>query len=86
MPGICRDNDTAGDDLIASQETVYADGEKVIVDGDSVKSHGRGSHRSATMIAASDNVFVEGKAVCNAGDLATCGHSATGSSTVEVGD
>jgi uncharacterized Zn-binding protein involved in type VI secretion len=39
-----------------------------------------------TMIAGSDNVFIGGIAVCNAGDLATCGHAASGSSTVSVGD
>lgn len=38
------------------------------------------------MIAGSNNVFVGGVAVCNAGDLATCGDAATGSSDVNVGD
>jgi uncharacterized Zn-binding protein involved in type VI secretion len=38
------------------------------------------------MIAGSDSVFIGGIAVCNAGDLATCGHAASGSSTVSVGD
>ena len=41
---------------------------------------------SATMIAGSNNVFVLGKAVVNAGDNATCGHSSSGSSDVNVGD
>ena len=84
MSGISRDNDSAGGDLIPSQSTVYANGEKVIVDGDSVAGHGDPPHAAPTMIAGSDNVFIEGTAVVSAGDLATCGHSATGSSTVFV--
>jgi len=86
MPGICRDNDTAVGDLIPSQSTVFANGEEVIVDGDAVVGHGVSPHDAATMIAGSNNVFVGGVAVCNAGDLATCGDAATGSSDVFVGD
>ena len=90
MPGISRDNDTAGGDLVPSQSTVFANGHLVIVDGDDVVSHAPcpvpASHCSATMIAGSNNVFIGGKAVVNAGDSATCGHTSTGSSTVNVGD
>lgn len=86
MPGISRDNDTAGGDLIASQSTVFANGQAVIVNGDRVAGHGSGAHSSPTITAASNNVFVEGKLVVNAGDSATCGHTATGSSDVIVGD
>jgi len=88
--GICRDNDSAGGDLIPSQSTVYANGEKVIVNGNSVAPHDPCPvvpiHCSATMIAGSKNVFIGGIAVCNAGDLATCGHAASGSSNVNVGN
>jgi hypothetical protein len=38
------------------------------------------------MIAGSKNVFIGGVAVCNAEDLATCGHAASGSDDVNVGD
>jgi len=86
MPGICRDNDTAVGDLIPSQSTVFANGEEVIVNGDAVAGHGLSPHAAPTMIAGSNNVFVGGVAVCNAGDLATCGDAATGSSDVNVGD
>jgi len=86
MPGITRDSDTAGGDIIASQSTVFANGQAVIVDGDAVAGHGRSPHDAPTMIAATNNVFVEGKAVVNAGDLATCGHAASGSGDVIVGD
>ena len=30
MPGVSRDNDTAGGDLIPSQTTVFANGEEII--------------------------------------------------------
>ena len=60
--------------------------EEVIVDGDDVAGHGPGEHGGPTMIAGSNAVFVGGIAVCNAGDLATCGDPATGSADVFVGD
>jgi uncharacterized Zn-binding protein involved in type VI secretion len=86
MPGICRDNDSAGGDLIPSQSSVFANNEKVIVNGDAVAGHGPGIHAGPTMIAGSNNVFVGSIAVCNAGDLATCGDPASGSGDVNVGD
>ena len=86
MPGISRNNDTADGDLIPSQTTVFANGELVIVDGDDVEGHGTGAHNSPTMIAGSNNVFIGGVAVVNAGDLATCSHASTGSANVNVGD
>ena len=85
MAGICRKDDTAGGALINTQGTVFANGLEVIVDGDPVASHGNSPHSNATMIAETDNVFIGGKAVCNAGDLATCGHAASGSGDVNVG-
>ena len=86
MPGVCRNIDIAGGLLIATQSTVKANGNNIIKNGDPVTGHGSGSHASPIMIAGSNNVFVGGVAVCNAGDLATCGHPATGSSNVNVGD
>jgi uncharacterized Zn-binding protein involved in type VI secretion len=87
MPGISRDNDSSGGDLIPSQSTVYANGEKVIVDGDGVAGHGVAPHIPQTIIAGSNNVYIGGKAVVNAGDgNSVCGHTASGSSNVFVGD
>ena len=87
MPGICRDGtDAAGGALIKSQTTVFANGDEVIVHDDNVTPHGDSPHDAPTMIAGSDSVFIGGIAVCNAGDLATCGHAASGSSNVTVGD
>ncbi len=90
MPGISRNStDSArGGALISSQSTVSANGQPVIVHGDSVTSHGDAPHAAATMIAShtsSDNVFIGGVAVCNAGDAATCGHYSSGSGNVFVG-
>ena len=86
MKGICRDNDTAGGDLIPTQDFVFVDGNLVIVDNDPVQGHGVGEHSGPTMIASTANVFINNIRVCKAGDLATCGHPATGSSTVLIGD
>ena len=86
MKGICRDNDTAGGDLIPTQDFVFVDGNLVIVDNDPVQGHGVGEHAGPTMIASTANVFINNIAVCNEGDSATCGHLATGSSNVFVGD
>ena len=86
MPGVSRDNDTAGGDLIPSQNDVFANGKAIIVDGNSVAGHGLPPHDSPTMQAGSNNVKVHNKDVVNAGDNATCGHSSSGSSDVNVGD
>jgi uncharacterized Zn-binding protein involved in type VI secretion len=88
MPGICRNGvDSAGAALIASQSKVKANGAAVVVHGDDVTGHAPPViHAAPTMIAGSNNVFIGGIAVCNAGDAATCGHTASGSSDVNVGD
>ena len=87
LKGICRDGvDAAGGVLIKTQYTVKENGEEVIVNQYPVTVHGTGVPAGPTMIAGSKNVFIGGIAVCNAEDLATCGHAASGSSTVNVGD
>ena len=89
MPGVCRVGvDVAGGTIIGVVQngTVFANGSLVSVDSDDVQGHAPGVHAGPVMIAGSKNVFINGIAVCNAGDLATCGHPATGSSNVFVGD
>ena len=86
MPGATRHGDTAGGAIISSQSTVKANSKNIIVHGDSVTPHGLNLHAAATMIAGSNNVFIGGIAVVNAGDAATCGHTSNGSSNVNVGD
>ena len=79
--------------VVSGQSTVYAGGQLVAVDGDP-NSHGDGA-----LIAATNNVFINGKMVVNVGDSAVpdslcipvggahCAPSATGGlSTVSVGD
>jgi uncharacterized Zn-binding protein involved in type VI secretion len=48
MPGVCRNNDTAGGDLIPSQGTVYVNNNLVIIDNNYVAAHGPGEHDGAT--------------------------------------
>jgi uncharacterized Zn-binding protein involved in type VI secretion len=87
MPGISRDNDKAGGDLVPSQNTVFANNQAVIINGDIVASHGRREHGQQTIIAANNQVYVANKLVANAGDKASsCGEAATGSDHVGVGD
>ena len=87
MTGVSRDNDTAGGDLVPSQTTVKVDGELVIVDGDTVASHGIAPHIQQTISAdLNTTVSIGGKNIVVAGDDADiCGELATGSSTVKIG-
>ena len=86
MPGVSRDIDTAGGDLIPTQSTVFANNEEVIIDNDPVAGHGSGAHAAPTMIAGSNNVFVNNIPVVNQGDKATCDHVSTASPNVNAGD
>ena len=88
MPGLVRTGlDTAGGLVNGSNQdgTVKCEGYEVAVHGATVASHGDSPHSSATLIASSNNVFINGKAVCVAGNLATCGHTVTGSSNSNGG-
>ncbi len=79
MPGISRDSDSSGGDLSPSQSTVFANGSKVIVNGDAVAGHGVAPHIPQTIVAGSNNVFIGGIAVVNAGDSnSVCGHPSSG--------
>jgi uncharacterized protein (TIGR02594 family) len=85
MPGVSRDNDTAGGDLIPSQSTVFANNEEVIIDNDDVAGHGPGEHAAPTIPASQNpSVYVENKLAVVQGDPATCGDPATGSSNVWI--
>ena len=87
MPGIARAGvDTAGGTIAGVLVAgVRANGSPIAVQGATVASHGRGGHGSAAMSGASGTVRAGGHFVCRAGDLATCGHVATGSGTVSAG-
>jgi uncharacterized Zn-binding protein involved in type VI secretion len=87
MPNVSIDSDTAGGDIIASASTVKFNDLAVVLDGDSVDPHSPGGeHNSATVPAGiNSTVKIEDKLVVVAGDVATCGHTATGSATVSIG-
>ena len=87
MPGISRNNDSAGGDLIPSQSTVYVNGELVIVDNDGVAGHGIYPHIPQTISATlQSTVKIGGKLIVIAGDPANiCGEPATGSDNVSIG-
>ena len=87
MPGIARaGTDTAGGTIAgAVVPGVRVNGSPVAVQGATVAPHGGGGHGSATMSGASGTVRAGGHFVCRAGDLATCGHVATGSGAVSAG-
>jgi len=87
MPGVSRDNDSAGGDLIPSQSTVYVNGELVIVNGDGVAGHGVPPHIPQTISATlQSSVKIGGKLIVIVGDPADiCGELATGSSNVSIG-
>ena len=72
--------------LLKQTQQKLSNGEAIIVDGNSVAGHGLPPHDSPTIVAGSNKVFVHGQKVVNAGDNATCGHSSSGSSDVNVGD
>lgn len=84
MPGIARVGvDTAGGTILGGgQSTVFVNGSLAAVIGDAVAAHGVLPHDSATMVEGSSTVFVNGIGVCRAGDAASCGDTATGSTTV----
>jgi len=81
MPGISRVNvDTAGGTITGpGASTVFVNGSKVSLLGDSVAPHGDSPHNNATMVESSNSVTAEGKGVVRQGDSASCGHTATGS-------
>ena len=84
MPQASIDTDTAVGDLIASAASTFFNGEKVVLDGDSVASHGSGSHGSAKVVAGTTDVFAEGKKIAKKDDSATCGDKLTGSADVYI--
>tara|TARA_A100001015_G_C14488672_1_gene518357 strand:- start:201 stop:467 length:267 start_codon:yes stop_codon:yes gene_type:complete len=83
MPGVSRVGvDTAAGTITGpGASTVFVNGSKVSLIGDSVAAHSPGGiHNSATMVEGSSDVKAEGTGVVRAGDAASCGHTATGSS------
>lgn len=87
MPGITRmDSDTAGGKILTPpQSKVFVNKKLAAIFGTPIENHGDGDHASPTMKGCSEKVFIGKIGVCRAGDDATCGHLATGSSDVFAG-
>lgn len=88
MPGVSRIQvDTAGGRIIGVlAPTVFVDGANIVVEYAEVEGHGVGGHGAPVMWAHSPNVFANGLNICRRGDVATCGHRATGSADVFAND
>ena len=87
MPGISRVGvDKAGGVVTGNlAPTVFVNGSPIVVKGAAIAGHGNGPHAGPVMDEASVDVFACGIGICRTGDLATCGHPITGSSTVLTG-
>lgn len=85
-PVVRRDIDSAGGQLTSGSPTVYINGHPVVRVGDSIAGHGIGEHSGPTMTTGSSSVTVDGLPVCRAGDQASCGHAASSTSNVFIGD
>ena len=87
MAGLSRTGvDTAGGIITeVLAPTVFVNGSPVAVLGSHIANHGDSPHNNATMVQSSGSVFAHGVQVCRAGDLASCGHAATGSGDVSNG-
>ena len=84
--GATRSNvDSAGGTIRDGASKVFVEGSPVALDGAPVDDHGNDEHDSATMVATSTKVSVEGSKPVRADDSATCGDTATGSSKVFFG-
>lgn len=89
MPGISRVGvDVAGGTIIGNlAPTVFVNGAPVVVMGADVEPHPPALPHSGrpVMVGHSSTVFACGIPVCRQGDLASCGHAATGSANVFAG-
>lgn len=87
MPGVSRVGvDSAGGTITGpGVSSVVVNGSPVSVKGDSVAPHGLGPHAGPVMVGASGTVIAGGVGVVRAGDAASCGDTASGSSDVIAG-
>ena len=77
--------DSAGGVILPSHNTfVTYNGKFYAVVGDPVTSHGIAPHNAAVMATGSSFVTINGIRLCRQGDIASCGHAATGSSFLNV--
>lgn len=87
MSGATRkDQDSAGGTITSGSPNVIINGSPAARIGDSVAGHGLPPHSAPTMAEGSPTVITNSIPQCHEGDTATCGHPATGSPNVFVGD
>ncbi len=88
MHGISRvGQDIAGGVIVgALQGFVSVEGSLWAVLGDPVAGHGQGVHAGPVMGQGSSFVRIDGIPVCREGHAATCGHPATGSTSMRISD
>lgn len=87
MPGVSRVGvDSAGGTILGpGVPSVVVNGSPVSVIGDAVAGHGDPPHSAPVMIAGSGTVIAGGIGIVRAGDAASCGDTASGSSDVIAG-
>jgi len=87
MPGVSRVGvDSAGGIITGpGVPSVIVNGAVISIIGDNVAGHGLGPHAGPTMVGGSSTVVAGGIGVVRAGDPASCGDTASGSSDVIAG-
>ena len=87
MTGVSRVNQDVAGGVITGNlaPTVQVNNYPIAVKGASVAPHGLPPHSAAVMVGSSSTVLANNLAVCRAGDVASCGDVATGSSNVSAG-
>jgi len=87
MPGVSRVGvDSAGGTITGpGVPSVIVNGAPISIKGDAVAGHGIGPHAGPVMVGSSGTVFAGGIGIVRAGDAASCGDIATGSSDVIAG-
>lgn len=87
MPGVSRVGvDSAGGTITGpGVPSVIVNGAVISIKGDAVAGHGLGVHSGPVMVGSSSTVFANGIGIVRAGDAASCGDVATGSSDVIAG-
>lgn len=71
--------DTAGGVQLAGQQSTWTvEGQPIVLLGDPVSGHGLPPHAAPVMAEGSDWMTIDGIPVVREGNLANCGHPATG--------
>lgn len=77
--------DSAGGSIVGPGNPDWTwDGKPISLLGDSIQPHGNSPHVSASIVEGSPWMTINGIPVTRAGSAASCGHSATGSSGMDV--